>query len=113
MIDYILYSKNIIVYLCIIFNYERTSFSKYCKEMTSIIFVDQYLLRTGLSEPMSFAIAGDNIFWTQRNSNLLYWTSYKNNGRYHHQVMLRKLFNVLALENMHLYIYRIINQQNK
>ncbi|XP_050452085.1 vitellogenin receptor isoform X1 [Cataglyphis hispanica] len=49
----------------------------------------QYLLRTGLSEPMSFTISGDDIFWTQRNSNLLYGTNSKNKFRYRYNVVLR------------------------
>ncbi|XP_035730371.1 vitellogenin receptor-like [Vespa mandarinia] len=34
---------------------------------------DKYLFRTGLSEPISLAILGDNVFWTQRESNNLFW----------------------------------------
>lgn len=67
---------------------------------------NQYLLRTGLHQPVSLTTAGENIFWTQRNSNLLYWAGYKNNAHlYHHQVALRMPISVetplvVALHNI-------------
>ncbi|KAG7204450.1 hypothetical protein KM043_004885 [Ampulex compressa] len=39
---------------------------------------DTYLFRTGLSEPVSLAVHGRFVFWTQRNSNHLYWADKSN-----------------------------------
>ncbi|XP_029163122.1 LOW QUALITY PROTEIN: vitellogenin receptor [Nylanderia fulva] len=74
--------------------------------LTSYKAEDQYLLRTGLENPVSLTTAGDNIFWTQRNSNLLYWTDYSNNVHMNYeQVAVRLPVNVetpivIALQNI-------------
>ncbi|XP_043487916.1 vitellogenin receptor isoform X1 [Polistes fuscatus] len=48
-------------------------------ESISIQGKHRIIYRTGLSEPMSLAILGKNIFWTERLSNHLFW-SHKTKG---------------------------------
>lgn len=76
------------MYLCIIFNYERTNFFKYYRN--NIEFLDRYLVHSGFFLPESITTAGDDIFWTRRESNVLYSINYKNNNRFFNHVALRK-----------------------
>lgn len=52
-------------------------------------FLGKRLIRTGLNQPMSLTVAGDNIFWTERNSKALHWANLKKNYHPSH-VVLRK-----------------------
>ncbi|XP_078043558.1 vitellogenin receptor-like [Augochlora pura] len=49
---------------------------------TTINDFETYIVRTGLTEPVSLAILGDHIFWTQYGSDQLYWTSKTGAQRY-------------------------------
>lgn len=51
---------------------------------------ETYILRTGLSEPVSLAIFGNYLFWTQYKSNQLYWTSKTITKQYQKRITLRK-----------------------
>lgn len=42
------------------------------------------VLRTGLNEPTSLTVAGDNIYWMELSS--LYWTNFKNTMSNHKAV---------------------------
>ncbi|CAK9805473.1 Vitellogenin receptor [Anthophora plagiata] len=50
---------------------------------------ETYLFRTGLSEPVSLAVLGDHVFWTQYKSNQLYWTSKSSTQQYQKRITLR------------------------
>ncbi|KAK2588774.1 hypothetical protein KPH14_001654 [Odynerus spinipes] len=60
---------------------------------------EKYLFRTGLAEPMSLAILGNNVFWTQKGSTNLYWGSKNTNLQNRKQKALRVRENI---ETMHL-----------
>lgn len=51
---------------------------------------ETYILRTGLSEPVSLAVLGNYLFWTQYKSNQLYWTSKIITKQYQKRITLRK-----------------------
>lgn len=51
---------------------------------------ETYILRTGLSEPVSLALLDDYLFWTQYKSNQLYWTSKTITKQYQKRITLRK-----------------------
>lgn len=51
---------------------------------------ETYILRTGLSEPVSLVVLGNYLFWTQYKSNQLYWTSKIITKQYQKRITLRK-----------------------
>lgn len=68
-------------------------------EITSIEFLEGYLLHSGLFNAVSLTTAGNNIFWTEKYSNLLYSIDYNNNVTFsddlllfhrRHQIVFRK-----------------------
>ncbi|XP_072743249.1 vitellogenin receptor isoform X2 [Anoplolepis gracilipes] len=74
----------------------------YYKDKKTLFSIDVYgyivsyqnessrILRTGLHNVMSLATVGNDIFWTQRFSNLLYWTNVENKvNLFDHQVIFR------------------------
>ncbi|XP_012350206.1 vitellogenin receptor isoform X1 [Apis florea] len=56
---------------------------------TTIPGFETYILRTGLSEPVSLALLGDYLFWTQYKSNQLYWTSKTITKQYQKRITLQ------------------------
>nr|XP_031843623.1 vitellogenin receptor-like [Nomia melanderi] len=56
---------------------------------TAVKDSETYIFRTGLSEPVSLALVGDYVFWTQYKSNHLYWTSKTNVQQYQKRIALR------------------------
>ncbi|CAL7944547.1 unnamed protein product [Xylocopa violacea] len=56
---------------------------------TTIPGFETYIFRTGLSEPVSLAVLGDHVFWTQYKSNRLYWTSKSSTQQYQKRITLR------------------------
>lgn len=58
--------------------------------LSSIKFSDTRILRTGLQSPLSLAVAGDNIFWTEFNSAVLYWTNFKSISSNHKAIAFRE-----------------------
>ncbi|XP_015434155.1 PREDICTED: vitellogenin receptor [Dufourea novaeangliae] len=66
--------------------------------ITSINGSETYIIRTGLSEPVSLAVLGDYVFWTQYKSNQLYWTSKRNTEHYQKHIALRTPNDLEKLE---------------
>ncbi|KOC62359.1 Vitellogenin receptor [Habropoda laboriosa] len=56
---------------------------------TTVPGFETNLFRTGLSEPVSLAVLGDHVFWTQYKSNQLYWTSKSSTQQYQKRITLR------------------------
>ncbi|OAD52717.1 Vitellogenin receptor [Eufriesea mexicana] len=70
---------------------------------TTIPGFQTYIFRTGLSEPVSLAVLGDFVFWTQYKSNHLYWTSKSNTQQYQKRITLQapKDLDRTSLVNLH------------
>lgn len=58
--------------------------------MSSIKFLVTRVLRTGLKKPTSLTVTGDNIFWTESDSEVLYWTNFKSISLNHKAVAFRE-----------------------
>lgn len=56
--------------------------------MTSIEFLERYLIHTGFFIPVSLTTAGNNIFWTESNSNFLYSINNNNDTKYTYENLL-------------------------
>ena len=57
--------------------------------ITTINDFETHIFRTGLTEPVSLAVLGDHVFWTQQQSNQLYWTSKSSTEQYQKRIALR------------------------
>lgn len=65
--------------------------------MSNIKISDTHIIRTGLKKPTSLTVTGDNIFWTELDSEVLYWTNFKSISSNHKAVAFREF--VLCLFN--------------
>ncbi|KOX76539.1 Vitellogenin receptor [Melipona quadrifasciata] len=57
--------------------------------ITTIPGLETYIFRTGLSEPVSLAVLGNYVFWTQYKSDQLYWTKKSNIQQYQKHITLK------------------------
>ncbi|XP_076632440.1 putative vitellogenin receptor yl isoform X1 [Colletes latitarsis] len=70
---------------------------------TTINGFETNIFRTGLTEPVSLAILGDYVFWTQYKSNQLYWTSKSETQHYQKRITLDipESLDILHLVGLH------------
>ncbi|GAB1865448.1 Putative vitellogenin receptor [Camponotus japonicus] len=84
---------------------KKTLFSTEMGEIKSYQTENRYLVHTGFFFPESITTAGNDIFWTKHNSDVLYTINYKNNNRFFNHVALRMPVSaetplVIALHNI-------------